>query len=334
MTNHSPVERLPVVTYNSLPVITTDMLAQVYGTETVRIRQNHKRNDDRFIEGKHFFNLKGSDLKAFKDKVSQRYSVDSDRLSLSESVGKRARSLVLWTERGAARHAKMLETDQAWEVFEKLEDFYFSQKEKAEQVRKNRQCTATQLTPLRQTAERLITTGLGKIYPDIWKLVHQRFDVEHIHQLQPEQVGEAIEYLNVLEGDYLGKATAPAVHQKRYNFPAETADPHDRKFGNAWMTPRVILDERNSAPELELLDALQRDGYDITGAQIRIHAMYGIIKQFIEMQKELAEASRYMSAVNDIIKNQTVQRGSNVSFTGKGKGMAYGGHCKRALPRG
>ncbi len=39
----------------------------------------------------------------------------------------KARSLILWTERGAARHAKMLETDQAWEVFEKLEDCYFSQ---------------------------------------------------------------------------------------------------------------------------------------------------------------------------------------------------------------
>ncbi|HIB5071822.1 TPA: P22AR C-terminal domain-containing protein, partial [Escherichia coli] len=35
--------------------------------------------------------------------------------------------LILWTERGAARHAKMLETDRAWEVFEKLEDCYFSQ---------------------------------------------------------------------------------------------------------------------------------------------------------------------------------------------------------------
>ncbi|KAA9920381.1 hypothetical protein, partial [Escherichia coli] len=38
--------------------------------------------------------------------------------------------LILWTERGAARHAKMLETDQAWEVFEKLEDSYFNQYEK------------------------------------------------------------------------------------------------------------------------------------------------------------------------------------------------------------
>ncbi|MBF9538525.1 phage antirepressor Ant, partial [Escherichia coli] len=42
-------------------------------------------------------------------------------------ISPKTRSLILWTERGAARHAKMLETDQAWEVFEKLEDCYFSQ---------------------------------------------------------------------------------------------------------------------------------------------------------------------------------------------------------------
>ncbi|HFU4534325.1 TPA: phage antirepressor N-terminal domain-containing protein [Yersinia enterocolitica] len=75
---------------------------------------------------------------------------------------------------------------------------------------KTRQSTATQLTPLRQTAERLIATGLGKIYPDIWKLVHSRFDIEHIHQLQPHQVGEAIEYLNAIEGEYLGRETLPS----------------------------------------------------------------------------------------------------------------------------
>lgn len=69
--------------------------------------------------------------------------------------------------------------------------------------RKVKRSTAKQLTPLRQTAERLIATGLGRIYPDIWKLVHQRFDVEHIHQLEPTQIGEAIEYLNALEGELL-----------------------------------------------------------------------------------------------------------------------------------
>lgn len=77
--------------------------------------------------------------------------------------------------------------------------------EKPIAIKKNHQSSATQLTPLRQTAERLITTGLGRIYPDIWKFVHKKFEIEHIHQLQPTQIGEAVEYLTALEGEYLAK---------------------------------------------------------------------------------------------------------------------------------
>lgn len=33
--------------------------------------------------------------------------------------------LFLWTERGVARHAKILDTDEAWEVYELLEETYF-----------------------------------------------------------------------------------------------------------------------------------------------------------------------------------------------------------------
>lgn len=270
MTNHSPVESLPVVTYNCLPVITTDMLAQLYGTETIRIQQNHKRNDDRFIAGKHFFKLEGAELKTFKN-----------RLSLSKSVGKRARSLVLWTERGAARHAKMLETEQAWEVFEKLEDFYFSQKEKTEQARKSRQCTATQLIPLRQTAERLITTGLGKIYPDIWKLVHQRFDVEHIHQLQPDQVGEAIEYLNVLEGEYLGKQQPhlPAISfNNDYSmgfFKGYLWMIGEKSIRSPWSYPAELLSPNGDYPNPcgKLLFELKQQGYSVEAAQFHLLAL-------------------------------------------------------------
>ena len=41
------------------------------------------------------------------------------------------RSLTLWTEKGAARHAKILDTDQAWDIFEQLEEVYFAVKEKS-----------------------------------------------------------------------------------------------------------------------------------------------------------------------------------------------------------
>jgi hypothetical protein len=119
MTTQISAENLSPITHNQIPVITTELLAQLYGTDAIRIQQNHKRNEERFIAGKHFFKLEGAELKEFKN-----------RLSFSESVGKRARSLILWTERGAARHAKMLETDQAWDVFEKLEDCYFNQQKK------------------------------------------------------------------------------------------------------------------------------------------------------------------------------------------------------------
>lgn len=109
-------ETLSPILHNQIPVITTELLAQLYGAEVNNIQQNFKRNAERFVAGKHFFKLEGNDLREFKN-----------RLTDSQLVAKHSRSLILWTERGAARHAKMLETDQAWEVFEKLEDCYFCQ---------------------------------------------------------------------------------------------------------------------------------------------------------------------------------------------------------------
>lgn len=117
MTIQLAVESLVIVTYSNVPVITTELLAKLYETEEKHIRQNFKRNECRFIAGKHFFKVSGSELDDLR--TSQR----------GLQISPKTRSLILWTERGAARHAKMLETDQAWEVFEKLEDCYFSQKQ-------------------------------------------------------------------------------------------------------------------------------------------------------------------------------------------------------------
>ncbi|MCI8181787.1 phage antirepressor N-terminal domain-containing protein [Klebsiella pneumoniae] len=215
------------------------------------------------------------------------------------------------------------------ECFTVLHDYWT--KGNAENPRKTQQSTAKQLIPLRQTAERLIATGMGRIYPDIWKFVHQHFEIEHINQLKPSQISEAVTYLDALEGEFLGKQQSVASH--RYHYPVETADPHNRTFANDWISAHVILDERNRAPELELLEALEKDGNDVTGAKIRIHAMYGIAKQFIEIQSELSHMKKYLVAINDIVNNQTVERGMNVCFTGNSKGGAVGGYTKRCLPR-
>ncbi|EMK1866899.1 ORF6N domain-containing protein [Salmonella enterica] len=116
MTTQISVETLSPITHNQIPVITTELLAHLYGTKIKNISDNFLNNTTRFVVGKHFFKIEKNELREFKNRP--------ETIGL---VGKNARSLILWTERGAARHAKMFETDQAWEVFEKLEDCYFSQ---------------------------------------------------------------------------------------------------------------------------------------------------------------------------------------------------------------
>ncbi|HAN1338543.1 TPA: ORF6N domain-containing protein [Escherichia coli] len=102
-------------------------MAQLYCTEINNIKVNYTRNSERFVEGKHFFKVVGDELKNLRVTLSNSQSLQPSLRGLQ--ISPKARSLILWTERGAACHAKMLETDQAWDVFEKLEDCYFSQKD-------------------------------------------------------------------------------------------------------------------------------------------------------------------------------------------------------------
>ena len=95
-------------------VLTTAQLADFYGASIDNIQRNFNRNRDRFFEGKHFFRLEGEGLRQFKR--------DQSFCPIAENVN----VLYLWTRRGAARHAKMLNTDKAWEMFEALEENYFN----------------------------------------------------------------------------------------------------------------------------------------------------------------------------------------------------------------
>lgn len=115
-TSITPVE------HKNVRVLTTSQLAEFYGCEEKQLRQNYSNNFIRFIEGKHFFLLEGESLRNFKhsNRVENFGSVEQ------YTVSPNARSLMLWTERGAARHAKSLNTEKAWEVFEDLEDNYFN----------------------------------------------------------------------------------------------------------------------------------------------------------------------------------------------------------------
>ncbi|MCC5428176.1 ORF6N domain-containing protein [Clostridium botulinum] len=104
-------------------VLTTEQLAEIYQTDINNIQVNFKNHKGKFTEGKHFYLLQGEKLKEFKN-----------HLNNIQLVGKRASSLYLWTERGANRHCKILDTDKAWDQFDNLEETYFRVKENKVEV--------------------------------------------------------------------------------------------------------------------------------------------------------------------------------------------------------
>lgn len=174
-------KEISIINFKSVPVITTEMLADFYGADTKNIQNNFLRNTDRFVEGKHFFKLMGQELREFKKS-----------LTLLKMVSPNARHLILWTQRGAARHAKMLDTDQAWEVFEQLEDCYFHREEILSKTHKSDR------SPLNDAVNMLVAKTKHLNFSEAYKLVHQRFNVQHIEEIPFETIPIAVEYVHHL----------------------------------------------------------------------------------------------------------------------------------------
>lgn len=104
------MNELKVTEHNNIRVLTTQQVADAYGTETQVITNNFNRNKERYQEGKHFVCLTGNDLREYRAKNQN-------------DVLPNANKFYLWTEKGCFLHAKSLGTDKAWEVYENLVDY-------------------------------------------------------------------------------------------------------------------------------------------------------------------------------------------------------------------
>lgn len=116
---------LKVTEYHGIRVLTSAQVAQMYETDTKTISYNFSYNKRKYIEGKHYIKLEGTELKEFK---ASREIPDCHKFSAH---------LYLWTEKGALLHAKSLNTDKAWQAYDYLVDFYFRAREQKQEKEKN-----------------------------------------------------------------------------------------------------------------------------------------------------------------------------------------------------
>lgn len=114
------MQELSVIEVKGIRVLTTKQLAEAYGADVKTIQYNFRYNKTRYMLGKHYIEVTGDELRRLKTRNE------------FQSQFKYAKSLYLWTEKGALLHAKSLNTDKAWEVYDYLVDFYFRVKEEIE----------------------------------------------------------------------------------------------------------------------------------------------------------------------------------------------------------
>lgn len=127
------MQNLQVIDLKGQRVLTTRQLAEAYGTEVKVIQNNFQRNKDRYVAGKHYIYMDRDELREVKTTHPQ-----------IEGELKRASRMHFWTEKGALLHAKSLNTDKAWEVYDYLVDFYFRVKENTSQEVKETMPTPVQ----------------------------------------------------------------------------------------------------------------------------------------------------------------------------------------------
>ncbi|EFO9431880.1 TPA: phage antirepressor Ant [Escherichia coli] len=88
------------------------------------------------------------------------------------------------------------------ECFTVLHDYWA--KGKAENARKK--TSVDDRTPLRDAVNMLVSKK-HLMYPEAYAMIHQRFNVESIEELDSSQIPQAVEYIHrvVLEGEFIGK---------------------------------------------------------------------------------------------------------------------------------
>ncbi|MFL0507411.1 ORF6N domain-containing protein [Ureibacillus sp. 179-F W5.1 NHS] len=115
------MQELQVLEHLDKRVLTTQQIAEAFGTKAKVITRNFQRNNDHYEQGVHYFALTGEFLKQFKG--SRQDDVTLKFVSV----------LYLWTEQGAWLHAKSLNSDKAWQAYNMLITNYYQIKKQIEE---------------------------------------------------------------------------------------------------------------------------------------------------------------------------------------------------------
>lgn len=87
---------------------------------------------------------------------------------------------------------------------------------KTEQPKIEDKTTKKERVPLKDAVNMLVGKAQFLNYSDAYKLIHHRFDVDHIEDIPQDQIPAAVEYVHHLMGEYIPKAERINPEQKAF----------------------------------------------------------------------------------------------------------------------
>ncbi|HDT0752072.1 TPA: phage antirepressor N-terminal domain-containing protein [Enterobacter kobei] len=266
----------------------------------------------------------GLDWKSQHKKISQRFAKGMVEITIPSAGGMQSmiclalRKLAAWLNSISPNKVRPEIRDNVIRYQEECDDVLYEYWTKGTVVNPRKKTTVNERTPLRDAVNMLVGKK-GLRYDDAYNIVHQRFNVESIEDLDLEQIPMAVEYVHrmALEGEFLGKQMELPIPKLDISLPIQwwiDNNPVVRSgnlgFGDSMCTPSLnvtlsmLCGDSSTSSAIRLIDLLEDAGFDVSGPKAEIVAMRG----------HLANIDYGMKAISD-----ACQRAGNkvISFRGK-----------------
>lgn len=129
-------------------------------------------------------------------------------------------------------------------------------------------------------------------FPDAYRMVHQRFGVAHIDEIERDELPKAVEYIHnlTIHGEYIAaEKTQPAIDTRKINFPFEDWKRYNRRMakGNANRPEHVTFVPANAlygpdrfSPLVELLTQLDASGFNVDACAGEYYSLQHFVETY------------------------------------------------------
>lgn len=188
------------------------------------------------------------------------------------------------------------------ECFTVLHDYWT----KGEVKNPRKKTTVDERTPLRDAVNMLVSKR-HMMYPEAYAMIHQRFNVDSIEDLEASQIPTAIEYVHrvALEGEFLGKQETLPAPKFDVNIPLQwwiDNNPLVRSgnlsFGKSLTAPsfdvtmEMLCGDNSTSAAIRLINVLEEAGFDVSAPKAEIVAMRKHLGNVEYGMKAIADACR------------------------------------------